>query len=81
MTLPNMFEWVGVVSGILGAFVLGSRRAERRSWRFAGFCCFGISNIAWITFGLITNMMSILTLQTAFAITTIRGLINNRYGK
>jgi hypothetical protein len=78
MILPTVFEWTGVVAGIIGAFVLGSKKAERQSWRFAGFCFFGVSNIAWITFGLITDMMSILTLQGAFAITTIRGLINNR---
>jgi hypothetical protein len=77
MTIANVFEWLGVISGIAGAFLLGSKKAAESRYRFIGFCLFGVSNIAWITFGLMTNMMSILTLQAAFGVTTIRGLINN----
>ena len=72
------FEWLGVLTGIAGAYFLGSKKAKSSSTRFYGFCLFALSNFGWIVYGVMDNMTSIIVLQLAFTVTTVRGLINNR---
>lgn len=72
------FEWLGVVTGITGAYFLGSKKAVSSSVRFYGFCLFALSNLGWIVYGIMDSMTSIVVLQLAFTVTTVRGLINNR---
>ncbi len=68
-------DWLAVVTGITGAWLVTSRDARRRYWGFVGFL---LSNLCWVLWGSLTSTWSVTTVQTVFLLSSLHGMRNNR---
>ena len=66
-------EWVGSVTAVMGATWLALNIKTSRY----GWFCFLVSNIAWIRYGFIHDMGSMLLMQTGFILTAFLGIYRN----
>lgn len=71
---PNKLEFLGALTGAIGALLVGGAVPEER---FLGFCFFSASNFFFGWWGLRNHHWWILALQVFYTFTTIRGLWNN----
>jgi len=67
---PKILEWLGCITGVAGAFLL----ALNNEWSGWGFVVFLISNVFWITYGIITRTPGLITMQVVFTATSILGI-------
>jgi hypothetical protein len=63
-------EWLGCALGIAGALAL----ALNRPWSGLGWLLFVGSNVCWISFGLLTGAMGLVTMQIAMTGTSVLGI-------
>ncbi|PIV91311.1 MAG: hypothetical protein COZ20_06450 [Gallionellales bacterium CG_4_10_14_3_um_filter_54_96] len=68
----EMLEWIGCVTGLLGAALLSANN-RYSGW---GFALFLISNIAWIGFGWFTHAIGMVVMQLGFTLTSLWGVWN-----
>ncbi|GAB3439798.1 hypothetical protein NX773_15480 [Massilia solisilvae] len=72
--LLDLLQWPAMAVTLFAAYLIGSRRAERRVF---GFSMFILSNILWIIWGWHDEAWALITLQVALMCTNIRGIIKN----
>lgn len=70
----DLLQWPAMAVTLFAAYLIGSKRAERRVF---GFSMFILSNILWITWGWHDEAWALITLQVALMCTNIRGIIKN----
>lgn len=70
----DFLQWPAMVVTLCAAYLIGSKRRERR--RF-GFGVFIFSNLLWITWGWHDEAWALITLQLALMATNIRGIVKN----
>lgn len=68
--MVHVLEWLGCIFGVTGAAYL----ARNSRWSGYGFIFFLASNVAWISFGIMTDAYSMLVMQCAFTITSLVGI-------
>ena len=59
---------------LFAAYLIGSKRAERRVF---GFSMFILSNVLWIVWGIHDEAWALIALQAALMVTNIRGIFKN----
>ena len=60
---------------VISAWLVGSRRARKRTW---GFWLFLFSNALWIAWGWHDGAYALIALQLALAVINIRGAAKNQ---
>lgn len=65
------FDWLAMVGGVSGMYLLGSRSKY-------GFVCFMVGSSCWITVGFLVNSPPLMFGSLVNLILQIRGLINWR---
>jgi len=68
--MVSLLEWLGCALGIAGALAL----ALNRPWSGLGWILFVASNACWISFGLLTGAMGLVTMQIAMTGTSVLGI-------
>ena len=66
----EVLGWIGSILGLIGAALL----ALNVSISGYGWIAFLASNVAWITYGVLTKTYSLLVMQVGFTITSFVGL-------
>jgi hypothetical protein len=74
MAWMSMLQWPAMVITIIAAWLVGSRRAARRTW---GFWSFLLSNALWVAWGLHDHAFALVMLQAVLAVTNVRGMVKN----
>ena len=59
---------------LFAAYLIGSKRAERRVF---GFSMFILSNVLWIVWGIHDEAWALIALQAALMVTNVRGIFKN----
>ena len=72
--LIALLQWPAMVVSLYAAFLIGSKRAERRVF---GFWMFILSNLMWIVWGWHDEAWALITLQFALMAMNIRGIFKN----
>ncbi|MDY0964022.1 MULTISPECIES: hypothetical protein [Massilia] len=72
--LIDLLQWPAMVVSLYAAFLIGSKRAERRVF---GFWMFILSNLMWIVWGWHDEAWALITLQFALMAMNIRGIFKN----
>ncbi|KPK47867.1 MAG: hypothetical protein AMS22_16095 [Thiotrichales bacterium SG8_50] len=72
MTLLAFLEWTGALTGLAGAALLATR-TRASGW---GFVLFLGSNLAWGTFGWLSDAMGLVVMQIGFTATSLYGIHN-----
>ena len=67
----GLLEWIGCATGLLGSGLLALNTGASRY----GFVSFGVSNLAWIGYGLWIGSMGLVVMQLGFCATTTLGLV------
>lgn len=70
----DFLQWPAMVVTLTAAYLIGSKRRERRKF---GFGVFILSNLLWITWGWHDEAWALITLQVALMATNIRGIVKN----
>lgn len=63
-------EWLGSLTGLLGAGLL----ALNNAWSGYGFVAFLISNACWILYGRMARAKGLITMQLGFTATSMIGI-------
>jgi hypothetical protein len=63
---------------MIGTLILSSPKATENRVRLKGWCCYLVANILMITFASMSSLFGILTLQTFFLYTSLRGIWHTR---
>lgn len=66
----KQIEWAGSLTGLLGAALL----ALNSPVSGYGFVAFLVSNLCWITFGIITRSRPMIAMQAGFTATSVVGI-------
>lgn len=66
----TLIEWMGCIMGLVGAALL----AINARYSGYGFVCYLISNVLWISFGILTDEWAIVTMQMGFMLTSFVGI-------
>lgn len=78
MTPMQLAEWTGAVTGIAGTFLLSTKRASKKGWRFTAFCLYLVSNVCMVTVGFASHVKGLVFMQAVFLVFTVNGLRNNK---
>jgi len=70
----DFLQWPAMAVSLLAAYLIGSKRANRR---VAGFWTFIFSNVLWIVWGWHDGAWALITLQLALMAMNIRGIFKN----
>ncbi|UVW26871.1 hypothetical protein [Massilia sp. H6] len=70
----DFLQWPAMLVTLFAAWLIGSKRAERRVF---GFSMFILSNVLWIVWGWHDQAWALLALQAALMVTNIRGIFKN----
>ena len=70
----DFLQWPAMLVTLFAAYLIGSKRAERRVF---GFCMFILSNLLWIAWGWHDEAWALIALQAALMVTNIRGIFKN----
>ena len=70
----DFLQWPAMLVTLFAAYLIGSKRAERRVF---GFCMFILSNVLWIVWGIHDEAWALIALQAALMVTNIRGIFKN----
>jgi hypothetical protein len=73
MLMP-LLEWGGMLTGVIGAWLVGDQNPQRR---LAGFAFFLASNVLWAAWGAGSMTFGLIAMQVAYTITSIRGIASN----
>ena len=66
----SLLEWIGAIGGAAGALLL----AFNNRWSGYGFVLFLVSNAAWMTYGVKTNTLGMVTMQIVCTGTSLLGI-------
>jgi len=66
----SLLEWIGAIGGAAGALLL----AFNNRWSGYGFVLFLVSNAAWMTYGVKTNNLGLVTMQIVCTGTSLLGV-------
>ncbi|MES2938809.1 MAG: hypothetical protein V4864_14070 [Pseudomonadota bacterium] len=72
--LLDLVQWPAMVITLIAAWLVGSRRTEKRGW---GFWCFIASNVLWIVWGWHTKAWALIALQVGLFVLNLRGANKN----
>lgn len=72
--LIDFLQWPAMVISLVAAYLIGSKRADRR---VLGFWTFIFSNLLWIVWGWHDGAWALITLQLALMAMNIRGIFKN----
>jgi hypothetical protein len=72
--LLDFLQWPAMVISLVAAYLIGSKRADRR---VLGFWTFILSNLLWIVWGWHDGAWALITLQLALMAMNIRGIFKN----
>lgn len=70
----DFLQWPAMLVTLFAAYLIGSKRAERRVF---GFCMFILSNVLWIVWGIHDEAWALIALQAALMVTNVRGIFKN----
>ena len=70
----DFLQWPAMAVTLFAAYLIGSKRAERRVF---GFSMFILSNLLWIVWGVHDEAWALVALQAALMVTNIRGIFKN----
>lgn len=70
----DFLQWPAMAVSLIAAYLIGSKRAERR---IVGFWTFIASNLLWIVWGWHDGAWALITLQVALMAMNIRGIFKN----
>ena len=70
----DFLQWPAMLVTLFAAYLIGSKRAERRVF---GFSMFILSNLLWIAWGWHDEAWALIALQVALLVTNIRGIFKN----
>ena len=70
----DFLQWPAMLVTLFAAYLIGSKRAERRVF---GFCMFILSNLLWIAWGWHDEAWALIALQAALLVTNVRGIFKN----
>jgi hypothetical protein len=70
----DLLQWPAMAVTLYAAYLIGSKRTERRIF---GFCTFILSNILWIIWGWQDEAWALITLQAGLMTMNIRGIFKN----
>ncbi len=70
----DLVQWPAMAVTLYAAYLLGSKRADRR---ILGFCMFMLSNVLWIIWGLHDEAWALIALQVGLFATNVRGILKN----
>jgi hypothetical protein len=72
--LIDLLQWPAMAVTLFAAYLIGSKRPERRIF---GFSMFILSNVLWIAWGWHDEAWALITLQLALMTMNVRGIIKN----
>ncbi|MES2758958.1 MAG: hypothetical protein V4693_16415 [Pseudomonadota bacterium] len=70
----NLVQWPAMAVTLYAAYLIGSKRPDRRIF---GFCMFILSNLLWILWGWHDEAYALIALQVALLVTNVRGIVKN----
>jgi hypothetical protein len=70
----DFLQWPAMLVTLFAAYLIGSKRAERRVF---GFSMFILSNLLWIVWGVHDEAWALIVLQAALMCMNIRGIFKN----
>jgi hypothetical protein len=70
----DFLQWPAMAVTLFAAYLIGSKRPERRVF---GFSMFIFSNVLWIVWGWHDEAWALITLQAALMAMNIRGIFKN----
>ncbi|MFN3791634.1 hypothetical protein [Massilia sp.] len=70
----DFLQWPAMLVTLFAAYLIGSKRAERRVF---GFSMFILSNVLWIVWGIHDEAWALIVLQAALMAMNIRGIFKN----
>lgn len=70
----DLVQWPAMVLTLYAAFVIGSKRADRRIF---GFSMFIFSNVLWIVWGWHDEAWALIALQVGLFATNVHGIVKN----
>jgi hypothetical protein len=74
--LLDLLQWPAMAVTLFAAYLIGSKRPERRVF---GFSMFIVSNILWIAWAWHDNAWALITLQVGLMTMNIRGIFENEH--
>jgi drug/metabolite transporter (DMT)-like permease len=74
MDYLNWLQWPAMLVTVLAAWLIGSRRPQRR---VIGFCCFIASNVLWVIWGYHAQAYALIALQFCLLAMNLRGCRKN----
>lgn len=70
----DFLQWPAMLVTLFAAYLIGSKRADRRVF---GFSMFILSNLLWIAWGVHDGAWALIVLQVALMVMNIRGILKN----
>jgi hypothetical protein len=70
----DLLQWPAMAVTLYAAYLIGSKRADRRIF---GFSMFILGNVLWIAWGWQDEAWALITLQVALMAMNIRGIVKN----
>lgn len=70
----DFLQWPAMLVTLYAAYLIGSKRADRRVF---GFCMFILSNLLWIAWGWHDQAWALIVLQVSLMAMNIRGIFKN----
>lgn len=70
----GLLQWPAMAVTLYAAYLLGSKRTDRR---ILGFSMFILSNVLWIAWGWHDEAWALIALQVGLLATNVRGIIQN----
>ena len=72
----DFLQWPAMLVTLYAAYLIGSKRADRRVF---GFCMFILSNVLWIAWGWHDEAWALIILQLSLMAMNIRGIFKNEH--
>lgn len=70
----DFLQWPAMAVSLYAAFLIGSKKADKRIF---GFWTFILSNVLWIVWGLHDEAWALIALQVALMAMNVRGIFKN----
>lgn len=70
----NHLQWPAMAVTLYAAYLIGSKREDRR---VLGFSMFVLSNVLWIVWGWHDEAWALITLQVGLFAMNVRGIVKN----
>ena len=72
--LIDALQWPAMLTTLIAAWLVGSRKAYKRNW---GFWCFSLSNVLWAVWGWHDDAYALVALQFGLFALNLRGVRKN----